>query len=65
MGNLSASHVHPASIHIHPEYSNPDLMDFNNDIALIKLQNPLTFSKSVMPVCLPEEGSTLATGHMG
>ena len=63
--NLSDSHVYAASIHIHPEYNNPDLRDFNNDIALIKLQHPVTFSRSVMPICLPEEGSTLVTGHMG
>lgn len=63
--NLAASHVFPAAIHIHPEYNNPNLVDFNNDIALIKLQHPITFSRSVMPICLPEEGSTLITGHMG
>lgn len=63
--NLSDSLVNAASIHIHPEYNNPNLMDFNNDIALIKLQHPVTFTRSVMPLCLPEEGSKLITGHMG
>uniref|UniRef100_H3C4L9 complement subcomponent C1r n=2 Tax=Tetraodon nigroviridis TaxID=99883 RepID=H3C4L9_TETNG len=59
------SHVNPTSIHIHPEYNNPNLMDFNNDIALIKLQDPVTFSESVMPVCLPGDGSALVTGDIG
>lgn len=63
--NLSASLVYASSIHIHPEYNNPNLVDFNNDIALIKLEHPVTFSRSVMPICLAEEGSTLTTGHMG
>lgn len=57
--------VSPASIHIHPNYVNPGLVDFNNDIALLRLEHPVTFSISVMPICLPEGGSTLDIGHMG
>lgn len=65
--NLSASApaVRAASIHIHPAYNNPNLVDFNNDIALIKLPHPVTFGASVMPICLPEEGSALTIGEMG
>ncbi|TNN02757.1 hypothetical protein fugu_010244 [Takifugu bimaculatus] len=62
---LPTSAVYPASIHIHPGYVNPGLVDFNNDIALLRLEHPLTFSISVMPICLPEGGSTLVNGHMG
>lgn len=62
---LLSSPVYAASIHIHPEYNNPNLVDFNNDIALIKLQEPLTFRTSIMPVCLPAEGATFDTGMMG
>eukprot|EP00066_Takifugu_rubripes_P003633 XP_003966359.2 PREDICTED: complement C1r-A subcomponent-like [Takifugu rubripes] len=62
---LPTSAVYPASIHIHPGYANPGLVDFNNDIALLRLEHPLTFSISVMPICLPEGGSTLVNGHMG
>ncbi|XP_051262025.1 complement C1r subcomponent-like [Dicentrarchus labrax] len=53
------------SIHIHPEYNNPNGLDFNNDIALIKLQDTITFNSSIMPICLPAEGATYITGMMG
>lgn len=62
---LMASPWTTASIHIHPGYNNPNDVNYNNDIALIKLQDPITFSASVMPVCLPEAGATYVTGMMG
>lgn len=63
--NLSVNPVHAASIHIHPGYVNPNLNDYNNDIALLKLQHPITFGLSVMPICLPAEDSVLSSGHVG
>lgn len=45
-----------ASIHIHPGYNNPDNLNFDNDIALIKLPEPIIFNAPVMPICLPSEG---------
>ncbi|XP_073340691.1 complement C1r-A subcomponent-like isoform X1 [Pagrus major] len=62
---LLSSPVFADSVHVHPEYRNPTDEDYNNDIALIKLQNPITFNSSVMPICLPAEGSTYVTGMMG
>ncbi len=62
---LFNSPVFPDSIHIHPEYNNPNNLDFNNDIALIKLRDPITFNESVMPICLPAEDATYTTGMMG
>lgn len=35
---------------IHPEYSHDDL---KNDLALLKLHEPLKFNRWVRPVCLP------------
>nr|XP_010336553.1 transmembrane protease serine 2 isoform X1 [Saimiri boliviensis boliviensis] len=40
----------------HPSY---DSQTKNNDIALMKLQTPLTFSDAVKPVCLPNPGMNL------
>uniref|UniRef100_I3K577 complement subcomponent C1r n=1 Tax=Oreochromis niloticus TaxID=8128 RepID=I3K577_ORENI len=62
---LKKSPLFAASIHVHPEYNNPSYVDYNNDIALIKLEDTLTFNSSVMPVCLPEPGATYDTGVMG
>lgn len=62
---LEKSPLFAASIHVHPEYNNPNYVDYNNDIALIKLNVTLTFDSSVMPVCLPEPGATYDTGVMG
>ncbi len=59
------SHVYAASIHIHPEYNNPSDLDYNNDIALIKLHDALTFNSSIMPICLPAEDATYVTDMIG
>ncbi|XP_037640636.1 complement C1r-A subcomponent-like isoform X2 [Sebastes umbrosus] len=62
---LMNSPVFAASIHPHPLYNNPNHVDFNHDIALIKIQDPITFNSSVMPICLTAEGATYVTGTMG
>nr|XP_033496381.1 complement C1r subcomponent-like [Epinephelus lanceolatus] len=62
---LLRSPVYADSIHIHPEYYNPNGLDYNNDIALIKMPHPITFNSSIMPICLPAEGATYMTGEMG
>uniref|UniRef100_A0A3B4DI19 complement subcomponent C1r n=1 Tax=Pygocentrus nattereri TaxID=42514 RepID=A0A3B4DI19_PYGNA len=49
-----------ASLHVHPGYKNNNLRtNFDNDIALIKLNSPITFNMNVMPVCLPERDTEL------
>ncbi|XP_034466935.1 complement component 1, r subcomponent isoform X1 [Hippoglossus hippoglossus] len=65
VGTLMVSPVYAASVHIHPDYNNPNHVDYNNDIALIKLQDPITFDSSVMPICLPAQDATYVTGTMG
>ncbi len=62
---LTGSRLYAASIHIHPEYNNPNGLDYNNDIALIKLQDPIIFNSSIMPICLPAEDATYVTGMIG
>ena len=34
---------------------------WDNDIALLKLQTPVTFTSAISPVCLPDQGVNLAT----
>ncbi|XP_015226220.1 PREDICTED: complement C1r subcomponent-like [Cyprinodon variegatus] len=41
------------AIHVHPEYHNLNQLNFDNDIALIQVQDPVTFKASIMPLCLP------------
>ena len=65
VNTLMASPLYAASVHVHPDYNNPDHVDYNNDIALIKLHNPIIFSSSIMPICLPAEDASYITGTMG
>ncbi|XP_063705416.1 trypsin-1 [Culicoides brevitarsis] len=41
-----------------------DTSSYNNDIALLKLRKPITFSRSIRPICLPKEYSEYA-GNTG
>ncbi|XP_062383206.1 haptoglobin-like [Sardina pilchardus] len=41
-------------IFLHPGFQNAS--DFENDLALIKLQEPLNFNQTLMPIPLPERG---------
>ncbi|KAG8006569.1 Transmembrane protease serine 9, partial [Nibea albiflora] len=43
----------------HPDY-NPDTSD--NDISLLKLSSPVTFTNYILPVCLAASGSTFNAG---
>jgi len=48
-----------AKIITHDDYNT---MLSRNDIALIKLSSPVTFSDTIMPACLPESGFVLPDG---
>ncbi|CAL8247375.1 unnamed protein product [Lota lota] len=54
-----------ASLHVHNGYNNPNDINYDNDIALIKLQSRLTFNSSIMPICLPPEGAIYEPGELG
>lgn len=41
-----------ATIISHSKYTP---LTYNNDIALIKLQNPIKFTKYILPACLPDQ----------
>lgn len=53
-----------SEINVHPNYSN-----FNNDIAVLKLTEPLEFSRSIQPIALatqsPKVGSKVVTSGWG
>jgi len=46
----------------HEQY---DEMTKDHDIAIIKLEKPVKFSKTIQPACLPEVGEQLADGTRG
>ena len=62
---LNETHLRIASVHPHPQYDSSSGINFNHDIALIKLHEPLTFNKFVMPLCLPEDGDKYKTQTLG
>lgn len=37
-------------------HRNFDQNTYNHDIALLRLRKPVTFTKSIQPICLPREG---------
>uniref|UniRef100_A0A9J7X7V8 Zgc:171592 n=1 Tax=Cyprinus carpio carpio TaxID=630221 RepID=A0A9J7X7V8_CYPCA len=43
----------------HPLYNS---VTFNNDIALLKLSSPVTFTPSISPVCLASSGASIVPG---
>ncbi|XP_041077085.1 complement C1r subcomponent-like [Polyodon spathula] len=52
------------AIFVHPSFQQGALQ-FNNDIALIKLRHRVTLNETVMPLCLPAAGSLYQAGVMG
>ncbi|XP_034144533.1 complement C1r-A subcomponent-like [Esox lucius] len=58
-------HLGVASLHPHPEYNNQNFANYNHDIALIKLQQPVTFHAAIMPLCLPPEDAVYTSHQTG
>ncbi|CAH1784764.1 unnamed protein product, partial [Owenia fusiformis] len=45
-----------SDIIIHPNYSTPSEFPYNNDIAIVELDQPLEFNNITQPVMLPKDG---------
>uniref|UniRef100_A0A8C3Y4P1 complement subcomponent C1r n=1 Tax=Catharus ustulatus TaxID=91951 RepID=A0A8C3Y4P1_CATUS len=59
---------HPVRrIFIHPDFNPKDEHNFNGDIALLELKNPVTLGPTLLPICLPDATNTsfYTHGHMG
>ncbi|XP_034622919.1 complement C1r subcomponent-like [Trachemys scripta elegans] len=59
---------HPIrSVSVHPDYDPDDENNFNGDIALIELQDPVPLGPNLLPICLPDASNSTfyANGYMG
>ncbi|KAF4804855.1 Complement C1r subcomponent [Turdus rufiventris] len=59
---------HPVRrIFIHPDFNPKDEHNFNGDIALLELKNPVTLGPTLLPICLPDPTNTsfYTHGHVG
>uniref|UniRef100_A0A674IBH1 Peptidase S1 domain-containing protein n=2 Tax=Terrapene triunguis TaxID=2587831 RepID=A0A674IBH1_9SAUR len=59
---------HPVrSVSMHPNYDPDDENNFNGDIALIELWDPVPLGPDLLPVCLPDASNSTfyANGYMG
>lgn len=43
---------------VHPDYEPGDPHNFNGDIALLELQEPVVLGPSILPICLPDSVNT-------
>ncbi|XP_073762992.1 haptoglobin isoform X2 [Danio rerio] len=53
----ASTEVAVEKVFLHPGFQNTS--DWDNDLALIKLKEPVKFSKSILPIPLPETGDNL------
>uniref|UniRef100_A0A4X2JTE3 complement subcomponent C1r n=1 Tax=Vombatus ursinus TaxID=29139 RepID=A0A4X2JTE3_VOMUR len=50
---------------VHPGYNQKDLNNFNNDIALLELENSVPLGSNILPICLPDSESFYENRLMG
>ncbi|KAL2311380.1 hypothetical protein Nmel_003081 [Mimus melanotis] len=73
LGHINVDELHKMGNHpvrrifIHPDFNPKDEHNFNGDIALLELKNPVTLGPTLLPICLPDPTniSFYTHGHMG
>ncbi|XP_074050628.1 complement C1r subcomponent [Macrotis lagotis] len=58
--------IHPVrKFFIHPGYDQKNLNNFDNDIALLELENSVPLGPNLLPICLPDKETLYEKGLMG
>uniref|UniRef100_A0A8D0HG24 Peptidase S1 domain-containing protein n=1 Tax=Sphenodon punctatus TaxID=8508 RepID=A0A8D0HG24_SPHPU len=73
LGHTTVDKLHRLGSHpirrvfVHPGYRPNENHDFDGDIALIELQDPVTLGPNLLPICLPDAGNSnfYTRGRMG
>nr|XP_005312091.1 complement C1r subcomponent [Chrysemys picta bellii] len=73
LGHTEVNKIHELGNHpvrnvsVHPNYDPDDENNFNGDIALIELQDPVPLGPNLLPICLPDASNSTfyANGYMG
>ncbi|XP_057901201.1 complement C1r subcomponent isoform X1 [Melospiza georgiana] len=73
LGHTNVDELHKMGNHpvrrifVHPDFNPQDEHNFNGDIALLELKNPVTLGPTLLPICLPDATNTsfYTHGHMG
>uniref|UniRef100_W5MLB6 complement subcomponent C1r n=1 Tax=Lepisosteus oculatus TaxID=7918 RepID=W5MLB6_LEPOC len=62
--NILKNKLSVEAVFPHPGFSQSST-SFDNDLALIKLKEPVTVNRHIMPLCLPPEGTPYSPGSVG
>ncbi|XP_036615645.1 complement C1r subcomponent [Trichosurus vulpecula] len=58
--------IHPVRrFFVHPGYNQNDLNSFDNDIALLELENSVPLNPNLLPICLPDRETFYEKGYVG
>lgn len=69
LGSINVTDLHKLGnkpilrLFVHPDYNPDNEQDFDGDIALIELRDPVTLGRDVLPVCLPDPRNTSFYGR--
>ncbi|XP_054858631.1 complement C1r subcomponent isoform X2 [Eublepharis macularius] len=73
LGHVNVTELHMLGnrpvlrLFVHPDYNPDNEQDFDGDIALIELRDPVTLGPDMLPICLPDPRNTsfYVRGRMG